>query len=268
VFVIEIKMARYIKNISLIVLAITALARDAGASDSPLVWSEIRPHLERSDITLPSRFYTSTVISLLRFSFNDYRLSVVRASDIAGNRSDIQTIVLRSKGVAGINTNFFDEQGNPLGLVLSRGIIRQGVHQGGNTLNGVFLASPTGIAISNRKSIDFHTVTEGVQSGPRLLGKGHILRTALDGEYSRRAGICIDKNGRIVLFCTASGFFGLTLAELQKILISDGIDCVDALNFDGGGSAQMFAVSSQEGENDLEISGTDPVPVGLVLYHR
>lgn len=238
------------------------------SSEEPISWQEIRPNLETTTFSLPSKFYTSADLTFIRFSLQNYKINVVRASDITGNRGAIDTITQKAKAIAGINANFFDEAGNPLGLVLSRGIIRQQIHQGGNTLNGVFMLTPDGAAIKDRRSVNFHALTEAIQSGPRLLDKKKPLKISPAEGYSRRSGLCIDESGRILFFVTGSSFFGITLEQLQKSLLTTGIDCSDALNLDGGGSAQMFAASSKEGIKDILIPGTDPIPVALVLYNR
>lgn len=84
----------------------------------------------------------------------------------------------------------------------------------------------------------------------------------------------MDKQGRLIFFCSSSSLGGLTIERLQTVLLSKGIECHEALNLDGGGSAQMFlgqvsgVKRSPEQDQDrpiFDLPGGDEVPVVLAL---
>ena len=69
-----------------------------------------------------------------------------------------------------------------------------------------------------------------------------------------------------------SGYVGVSIAQMQSVLTSPDIDCVDALNLDGGGSAQLYLSKDLPGaEKEAEeilLHGSDRVPVILGLVPR
>ena len=81
---------------------------------------------------------------------------------------------------------------------------------------------------------------------------------------SRRSAIAIDRKGRILLVASKDRFPGLTLTELQKILLGKDLDIQDALNLDGGGSSQLY-VPAKNSEAKIDASGGDKVPVFLTV---
>ena len=110
-----------------------------------------------------------------------------------------------------------------------------------------------------------------MQGGPRLLANGAAVPGLRDvNSSSRRAGVCLDKDNRLIFFCVSSSLSGVSLAELQTALRAPGIDCVDALNLDGGGSAQLYVSSELPGSvreaSELSIRGKDEIPVALGLF--
>ena len=65
-------------------------------------------------------------------------------------------------------------------------------------------------------------------------------------------------------------FSGVSLSDLKNILVSEEINCKDALNFDGGGSAQIY-ISNKipnivSNVNARYVPGNDKIPVALGLF--
>jgi len=75
----------------------------------------------------------------------------------------------------------------------------------------------------------------------------------------------------LVIFRVTSGVFGCTIRQLQNVLLSPLINCVDAINFDGGGSSQLYVSDDVPGGPDRRqeefLSGLDPVPVAVGLFY-
>ena len=169
-----------------------------------------------------------------------------------------------------INASFFDEKGDPLGLVVQRGIQGQSVHSGGSLLNGIFTVSRQGVAIVRRADFSSLPVLEAFQAGPVLLFKGERTTIKHPATASRRSGVCVDEKGRLIIFCVASGWSATGLATLQNTLLSPEMGCRYALNLDGGGSAQLYVAPDLLGKHpDFEgvsLKGTDAVPIALGLF--
>jgi exopolysaccharide biosynthesis protein len=221
--------------------------------------------------TAPDSLFNAEVL-LLRTSLNAFRVEIIRASDFGQPRASVAEICKLSKAAVCINANFFDESGNPLGLVVHRGIQVQNMHRGGKTLTGVFVASREKITIVPRATYQAERVVEAVQAGPRILhAHAPVAGVEVKGR-SRRSGVCIDDENRLYFFITASGLFGASMDEVQNILRSKQVNCSEALNLDGGGSSQLYVSENIPGathtHSEIYVPGRDDVPVALGLFPK
>jgi exopolysaccharide biosynthesis protein len=264
---------RLARNIAGTVAALTwcLLFQDASRAEAApphVSWSEIKSGLETAHVTLHDGTVFSSSIVLVRATPARYAIRAIRATQFGWQRASVKALCKAAKAVACINSNFFDEQGRALGLVISRGIIHNKVHQGGGTLTGILYATDKEIRIAHRAAFSFNGVLEAVQAGPRLLASGLAVEGLKDSAPSSNlSGVCLDTQSRTVLFRVTSGVFGGSLHSLQKTLLLPGIGCTDALNFDGGGSSQLF-ISGEATKADAEesLSGEDDVPVALGVF--
>jgi hypothetical protein len=87
---------------------------------------------------------------------------------------------------------------------------------------------------------------------------------------SNLSGICLDAQQRVSIFRVTSGVFGGSLHQLQNVLTHPQIGCVEALNFDGGGSSSMYISGEIQGHagavREENFPGTDEVPVAVGLF--
>lgn len=233
-------------------------------------WHDHAPDLSVATLAIQSSALFSAELLLVRSSLKNLHAATIRAADYGSKRSDVRSLCRASKARVCINTNFFDEEGKALGLIVSRGITQQRMHAGGRVLNGVFQVSRDRIAISDRGGFSLSDVLEAVQAGPVLIRDGKPVETLRDSQlFSRRAGVCVDRANRIVLYCHSSGLRGISMAELQHALAIPEIDCRNALNLDGGGSAQLYIDGTPGSEHaPIDIRGDDEVPVALGLFPR
>jgi uncharacterized protein YigE (DUF2233 family) len=230
-------------------------------------------NLDIAQAKITRGFFFSSEIVLLRTTFSDYRIAVIRATDFGMTRASARTLCQKARALACINASFFDESGKPLGLVVTRGMTLQNIHRGGKTLTGIFQISRQAPSILNRADFLPESVVEAIQAGPRLLSNGEkIPGLKEDTTPTRRTGVCIDSAQRVVFYLLDTGFLGISLNALRDILLSDSVQCRDALNLDGGGSAQLF-IDNQIAKNSalnapILIEGTDDVPLVLGLFPR
>ncbi|NDC36649.1 MAG: phosphodiester glycosidase family protein [Proteobacteria bacterium] len=236
-------------------------------------WEQITEDLELAQVTIPVSSLLSSELLFIRSSLRRYRVGIIQATEFGWRRNTVAAMGKASKATAAINANFFDEQGRALGLVISRGILIQGVHKGGGTLSGIFQAGPLGLKIMSRADFTPIGVSDAIQAGPRLVHESaKITGIREPSTFSRRSGVCIDRQGRLLLFAVSSGLLGISLEQLQNELLRPEIGCVEALNLDGGGSTQLWVngalTGAPSGFEEIFIQASDSVPVALALFQK
>jgi uncharacterized protein YigE (DUF2233 family) len=235
-----------------------------------VAWVKIGEDLELAEVKINANGLIDPQLSLFRTDGKRYRIGVVPANLYGSERATVKKLSLASGAILGINANFFDEFNRPLGLVLNRGNLLNPIHRGGKTLTGIFQVTRGSTQIVYREDFKPDNVIEAVQAGPRLLIKGTPVENlrGMDS-YERRSGVCIDNQQRVIIYIS-SGLIGTTLRELVATLRDPEIGCQDALNLDGGGSAQLYLSRDLPGANpnwrELSMPGSDEVPVMLGLF--
>lgn len=175
-------------------------------------------------------------IHIFRLDLQKYTLSVIRALDLPKNFVDISNYVKFSKGLLAVNGGFFDHRYKSLGLRISN-------YQQLSPLKkiswwGILYIKDNIPYLSSyqdfyyKKNIDF-----AIQAGPRLLIDGKIP-SLLPGVAERSAlGITHDK--KLIILITDS--LPLSTSKLAEIMKASPLNCVQALNLDGGSSSQLYA---------------------------
>jgi uncharacterized protein YigE (DUF2233 family) len=160
-----------------------------------------------------------------------------------------------------INAGFFDDNHKPIGLVIVNGKVIQDPYHGtcGFGEWAVFSAQNGEPTITPLRTRFSTRATEAIQSAPIVLRAGQIPQIA-DHIRARRAAIGVDASGNIVLAVVDGS---ITLRE-WAICLRDNLHCRDALNLDGGPSAQL----AFRGESGRGLSDGVDVPVFLQLVPR
>lgn len=184
------------------------------------------------------------------------RTDPARLRVVTGETRSAEGWLAATGALAAINGGFFDEDGRPLGWRVG----------GGRTFSprlrrdwGVFLVADGRAAIRHtRHTSPADAPDEAIQCGPRLVVAGR--RVPLKPQRARRWGIGIQRDGRVVLAVSA----GPVWLEEWAALWNDraGLDCVDALNLDGGGSTQL-AIRIDRGT--VTVAGSWAVPDAIVV---
>lgn len=238
-------------------------------------WLELTADLGFKTSSVSRYLFFSSEIILVRSSLKLFKPAVLRASEFGSEVADATTFVDQTRAAVVVNANFFNEKHAPLGLIMSRGILHQGLKPGSGLLNGVFAFGVTsGSKVFRADKFSSLGIIDAVQAGP-LLVEGGYATSIRDQRRERRAGVCIDQQDRIIIFASSSELWGITLSELQELLL--GVGCRDALNLDGGGSAQLALSRGLlnklgTGEQEFLIErlegarGSDQVPVALGLF--
>jgi exopolysaccharide biosynthesis protein len=255
-------------------LVLTTHAQTPTASSSPeIAWQPLSDGLEQTHFQLPSSTLLSSSVVAVRASLDRFSMRVIRATEYGSKKASVKEMCRSSGASVCINSNFFDEQGKPLGVVISRGIQHQKVHQGGGTLTGVLFATADKIGVAHRSSFNAEKVIEATQAGPRLISEGAPVVGVKDSSNPTNLSIaCVDRESRLVLLRVSLAMFGSSLKELQRVLLRPEMGCWEALNFDGGGSSQMYISGQIPGHQgatrEEDFPGRDDVPVAIGLFRR
>lgn len=226
-------------------------------------WQLLSPGIEVKELVVhPEALFPSRIL-FARLATARTRMRVLTAEAFGYKQLSAREVAIHSGASLTINANFFDDKGAPLGVVISQGVLQHRAHRSGRTLSGVFQLSDKGFFIIHRDSFSPRGVIEAVQAGPRLTIQSQPVPGVRDTLSTRRAGVCVTKTSDVIVFCVSSGLFTLDIPSLQTLLTSPAIGCVDTLNLDGGGSAQLFARGP---EGDVSVEGIDRVPIFLGFF--
>lgn len=250
-------------------------AAETPAPESPLKvsWEQLSDGLEQSHFQIPTKALLSSSVVAVRADPSRFLFRVIRATEFGWKKATVRQLCKASGASACINSNFFDEQGKPLGVVISRGIQHQKMHNGGGTLTGVIFATSESVGITHRGSFSSEKVIEASQAGPRLISEGAPVVGIKGSSNPTNLSIaCLDKRGAIILIRVSLAMFGGSMREIQTTLLDPAIGCFEALNFDGGGSSQMHISGNVPGHQgatrEEDFPGRDEIPVAVGLFRR
>jgi uncharacterized protein YigE (DUF2233 family) len=258
-----------------IFLSTSSLAAETPTPDAPpaITWEQLSEGLEEAHFQTPANALLSSSVVAVRASIKNYTLRVIRATEFDKKRASTRELCKASGASVCINSNFFDEQGKPLGVVISRGIQHQKAHNGGSTLTGVIFSSADKISITHRSNFSADKVIEASQAGPRLISEGAPVMGVKSSSSPTNLSIaCLDRKDNVILLRVTLAMFGSSLSDIQSILLRPEMGCVEALNFDGGGSSQMYISGDIPGHQgatrEEDFPGRDEVPVAVGLFRR
>lgn len=196
-------------------------------------------------------------VHLLRVDPARAALRVLVGRDLAGEPLTSRAYVDRSGALAALNASFFDEKGDPLGLLVADGRTLQRVRK---VDWGVFYLDGSGAhVVHTRDFTPAPGVRQAVQTGPRLVVGG--VPTPLKPQVAARTALGITRDGRVVALVSAD-FAPIGADDLAATLVDLG--AVDALNLDGGPSSQLHV--RLPGGEVVDQPGGTPVPVALGIF--
>lgn len=254
-------------------LVIVCFSHPAYADDESIAWEPLSEGLEQTKFRLAGTSFVSPSVVAVRASLTQMQLRVIRAAEFGWKRASAKSLCKASGASVCMNSNFFDEQGKPLGLVMSRGILHQKSHNGGGTLTGVLFVARTRIGISHRSNFIPDGVLEATQGGPRLISEGTPVAGLKNSSSPTNLSIaCIDRENRLILARVSLVVFGNTVQQIQETLLRPELGCYEALNFDGGGSSQLYISTEIPGHagalREENFPGRDDVPVAVGLFRQ
>lgn len=197
-------------------------------------------------------------VHTFRVNLKYNQLKSVLAKDLGKKEATIQDFARSNvDAMVTINGGFFDEAYQPLGLRIQQ-------NKQTNPLKriswwGLFFIKNNQAQVSslhdflNPEGIEF-----AVQSGPRLLINGTIPR--LKPGSAQRSALGIRKDGRVIIVITDNN--ALSTLELAEFMQAPPLNCVSALNLDGGGSSQLAA---RVGSFQLSVPGFAKLADAIVI---
>lgn len=204
----------------------------------PTAWVNVAPGIEYARLgdfpNFPGGYLHAFRIKL---SLNQLKIALLKKQD--QSITDIPAVLAASNAVLATNGGFFTPELTPLGLLISQ-------NQELNPMKatawwGVFyIKNGQAHIASQRDFVVSPDIEFAIQAGPRLIVKGVIPDFNPKIDYRTAMGITPD--GDVVLLATENLLLSTTdLATIMRNKTEEGgLGCVDAINFDGGHSTQLY----------------------------
>lgn len=206
---------------------------NVSAASTP--WQTIAPGIAYQDI-VPENFPAWSHIHVFRIDLTKNRLSLVNAQQLQKPYASAQTFAKSFHSLIAVNGGFFDHRFQALGLRIQNG-------QRINRLKpiswwGVFYIENNHAVIKSMKSFKpSKNIDMAIQIGPRLLVQGVIpkLKKGID----QRTALCVTQSKHVILLVTERAAMSTT--KLAQRMKASPLECISAINLDGGSSSQLFA---------------------------
>jgi len=198
-------------------------------------WRTLSPGLEYRDID--GSFITPwSHIHTFRINLQKNQLALVMAKDLALKHASADEYAEHTKALISINGGFFDENYHSLGLRINNKKLQSPIKQ--ISWWGVFYVKNNTAFVTGARQFNSDKQIEfAIQSGPRLLINGRI--PPLKPGRAERSALGITEDGKVILLVTDNSPISTT--ELAQMLKAPPLNCINALNLDGGSSSQLRA---------------------------
>lgn len=216
---------------SLLIIMLQVFMPEAFANS----WLKLAPGIEYQDLS-STLFTRWSHIHVFRINLSENQINLIMAGDLSHKQASAHEFARHSHALIAINGGFFDKDYHPLGLRISN----QHQHNPLKKISwwGIFYIKNKTAHLSsleaykNDLNVDF-----AVQTGPRLLVNGKIL--SLKPGFAERSALGITPDGRVIILVTENTPMSTT--SLASLLKTPPLNCIDALNLDGGSSSQLYA---------------------------
>ncbi len=198
-------------------------------------WQKVAPGLVYQDL-IANPLTPWAHIHAFQIDLKQYRLDLITAKDLSKEQASITELARKSRALIAINGGFFDNKFRPLGLRINQ----QQEHNPIRRISwwGVFMIKNNTPSIVRSHEYQHNDQIQfAVQSGPRLIINGYIphLRPGI----AERSALGIDRHNKLIVLVTDKAM--ITTTELAQLMKAAPLNCVNALNLDGGSSSQLIA---------------------------
>lgn len=205
----------------------------------PTEWQNLAPGLSYAQI-YPSLGFPLGAVHAFKINLHYYHLQLAFTKNSKQRLILVKDLVTYNKALLGINGGFFSPEIEPLGLRIKDGQQFSPIKH--ISWWGIFyIKNNRPYIVSQNQYKPDKQVSFAVQSGPRLVINGKV--SSLKKGWSFRSALGITPDGNIVIAITDR--LPLTMKMFADILSTSeangGLNCVNALNLDGGSSSQLYA---------------------------
>ncbi len=206
-------------------------------------WQAVAPGIEYQDLGT-KLLNPWSHIYVFRVDPKQNQLESILATELSRPHASIEEFSNYSKPLIALNGGFFDRRFHPLGLRLSN-------HKQMNPLKriswwGVFYIERSEAYISSYKAFKKNkAISFALQSGPRLIINKKI--PSLKPGVAERSALGITEDNQVIILVTDNTPMSTT--DLAQLMRSEPLNCVNALNLDGGNSSQLKVTL-----NNLELN--------------
>ena len=224
-----------------IILVFLGMIMSAAVAASPTEWQTLEPGLEYTRIgNFPD--HPNGYLQAFRIDLKNYDLKLAFTQKDNLMFYTFAELMEVSKAIIAVNGGFFTPDLKPLGLRITQGKKMNPLRD--ISWWGVFFLQGNQAHIFSKEEFKHYPehskINFAIQAGPRLITHGVIpsLKPSIDA----RTALGVTQDGRVILLATENVLLSMTdLADIMhKSAEAGGLECIDAINLDGGGSTQLY----------------------------
>lgn len=216
-------------------------------------WTLVAPGLERRLYSPEDQFFGQ--IEVLRIDPTLYTFKAHYGQPLTTGQWR-QTL---PEAAAFVNANFFQANGQVLGLLVSDGQVNGSSY---NDRGGMLAIQDGQVRVRSNITEPYlgEPLEQAVQGFPMLVENGEAAYNSNNpDQMTRRTAVGQDGQGRIILMATP--LLGMTLNDFSAFLAESDLGLMTAFNLDGGGSTMMVY-------DNFMLPSIDPVPAVLAVYAK
>ena len=174
-------------------------------------------------------------IHVFKINLTSNVFSLVTAKDLSRTAASIEDYIVTPTITLAINGGFFDKKYHPLGLRMRN--FKQINPLKAISWWGVFYIKNHHPTIVQTRAFHANNLIEfAIQSGPRLIMHGQAKH--FKSQLAERTALGITPQGEVIILITEHS--PLSLTTLAKLMQGPSLNCIQALNLDGGHSTQLY----------------------------
>ncbi len=270
------------KTLSILIIIFTSNF-NAGFSQTNALSAMSKDTILFSQIETDSLYNSKQIISIIALNKNSKKYNIaLEYSPIKLIRTS--EFALKNNALAAINGGFFnvDKGGSVTYLEIEDTVISKNSSKKNkwgkpkNLMNGaLILDKQNSILIEKAKNEDFYENSKNenavLVTGPVLLLESKAMKMPnLKFVNKRHPRTCLCTTDKSILLITIDGRSkraqGMNLYELQEYLKT--LNCIDAINLDGGGSTTMWLKNKGIVNNPSDKAGERPVANALLVLPK
>lgn len=215
---------------------------NVGLAENPTSWQTLSKGLEYTKLSGFQNFPAGQVHAF-KIDLQHYHLKVLPLPSDTSlfSTQSFQQLMSAQGAVVASNAGFFTPELTPLGLRVSSSKTLSPL-KAVSWWSVFYIQDKTPHLVRQQHYKPTPSVEFAVEAGPLLIAEGKIV-PASNQKIDSRTAIGITKDGKILLVATENLLLSVAdLAEaMQRSREAGGLDCVNAMNLDGGHSTQIYA---------------------------